>query len=102
MQLNLLTRLATASGILILGQQWIPNLLKYKINREGKYCLWHVRNFLIYLNDKTKKSKKKKPNKQTNKNKKTHKQKTNMELASNLLHVHVTPKIRPNMPLCHI
>lgn len=45
-------------------------------------------------------SKKKKPNKQTNKQ--THKQKTNMELASNLLHVHVTPKIRPNMPLCHI
>lgn len=47
----------------------------------------------------------KKKTKQTNKQKqkqKTHEQKTNMELASNLLHVHVTPKIRPNMPLCHI
>lgn len=57
---------------------------------------------------KQRKAKKKQTNKQRNKqtnknkNKKTHEQKTNMELASNLLHVHVTPKIRPNMPLCHI
>lgn len=75
MQLNLLTRLATASGILILGQQWIPNLLKYKINREGKYCLWHVRNFLILIlmikQRKAKKTKQKTKNKQTNKQKTT-------------------------------
>lgn len=71
MQLNLLTRLATASGILILGQQWIPNLLKYKINIEGKYCLWHVRNFFILIlmikQRKAKKTKQKTKNKQTNK-----------------------------------
>lgn len=33
---------------------------------------------------------------------KTNKTKTWIKRASSLLYVHVTPKIRTNMPICHI